>query len=965
MTPSKSPYGKTVLIAFLLASRLGVGLGAEPDALEAGFADPPQEARVRAYWWWLSGNVTRGAITRDLEWMKRTGLGGALIFDAGGGFEQGGHATVPEGPRFGSPAWRTLLRHALGEADRLGLEMSLSPQSGWNLGGPPVRPEDASKQVVWAEVRAEGPAEFDRLLPVPAHSEGFYRDIAVLAYRRNEAGSRTPIRQLEFKSGTREMGGSAPNGGVLLTDVAPGPGEPDARAADVVDLRAQLDPTGRLRWQVPAGSWRILRLGYTNNGAHVSTSSGQWQGLVLDYLDPEAVRRYWRENVEPMLDELTPAERRALRYIQTDSWELGGVNWTANFAAEFRTRRGYDLTPYLPVIAGAIIESREASNRFLNDLRKTIGDCVADNHYGTLATLAHARGLGIHPESGGPHGGPFEALKCLGRNDIPMTEFWVPSPHRPNPDNRFFVKQAACAAHIYGKRLVAAEGFTSIGPQWNDLLWQSQKPSFDHEACSGLNRVFWHTVTCSPPEMGQPGQEYFAGTHFNPNVTWARQAPAFVSYLNRCQFLLQQGQPVADALYYYGDHVPNFVRLKEDDPAHVLPGFDYDVCNEEVLLTRLSVRDGRLVLPEGVAYRLLVLPERDVMSLEAARSIHRLVQAGATVIGPRPRKTSSLRDYPRGDAELNALADDLWADCDGKTVREHRFGQGRVIWGKTARQVLKADGVPADFDYPRATADRVVDFIHRTDPRAEIYFVANQDERPAAFEAAFRVSGRQPELWDPLTGALRDAGTFRQAEGRTTLPLELAPYGSIFVLFRRPIAADAAGSGSGSRNFPQYASEQALTGPWTVAFDPKWGGPPTATFPELKDWTARPEPGIRYYSGTATYRTTFDLPAALRGAGQRLALDLGSVRNIAEVRLNGKPLGTLWAPPFRVPISEAVQAEGNVLEVAVTNTWYNRLAGDARLPEAERLTRTNIRLKPGAEPEPSGLLGPVRIETIR
>ena len=934
---------------------------APPMTLEHGFADPPREARLRAFWWWLNANVTSEAITRDLEWMKQIGMGGALVFDAGGA-TQNGHDPVPAGPLFGSPAWCKLLEHAVREADRLGLVLSLSPQSGWNLGGPTVRPEQAAKRVVWSATTVSGPAEIDQSLPVPNQKERYYTDIAVLAYRLKEQGKAVvkPIRSLDLKTVEREMGGSAPDGSVLLTDVPAGPGEPDVRLVDIVDLTSRTDPSGRLRWEASEGKWRILRFGFTNNGAHVSTSSGEWKGLVVDYLDSEALRSYWNEVVEPVLNRLGDLAGRSLKYIETDSWELGGLNWSSRFAAEFRERRGYDPLPYLPVLSGVIVESREVSNRFLNDLRKTIGDAVADNHYATLGKLAHARGLYIHPESGGPHGGPFDALKCLGRNDIPMSEFWAPSPHRPRPENRFFVKQASSAAHIYGKQLVAAEGFTSIGPQWNERLGRELKPAFDHEACAGLNLVFWHTLTCSPPSMGIPGQEYFAGSHFNPNITWARQAPALVAYLNRCQFLLQQGRIVADVLYYYGDQVPNFVRLKEDDPAHVLPGFDYDVCNEEVLLTRLRVVDGRLVLPDGVSYRLLALPKQEVHSLEAIRAIHRLVAAGATVVGPRPRRTTGLSGYPECDAELSALADDLWINGDDPARNEHHFGRGKVVWGRPVREVLAAEGVTPDVEFGTAKPDSVLDYIHRSDPRGEIFFISNQKDRLEEFTASFRIAGRTPELWDPLTGTVRPARAFRQAGGRTSLPLELAPFGSLFVLFTTSIADDI--SGPAARNYPLHLRAMELKGGWTVHFDPKWGGPGQVDLTDLVSWTERPEPGVRGYSGTASYRITFDLPETLRKPDQRLVLDLGSVREIASVRLNGTPLGVLWAPPHRVEISAAVQPTGNLMEIDVTNSWYNRVVTDASLPPERRLTRTNIRIAPNAPLEPSGLLGPVRID---
>ena len=410
------------------------------------------------------------------------------------------------------------------------------------------------------------------------------------------------------------------------------------------------------------------------------------------------------------------------------------MNWTPEFAREFTDRRGYDPLPYLPVIAGKIIENRDVSNRFLADLRKTIADCVAENHYQLFADLSHQHGLLIHPESGGPHAGPFDALKCLGLCDIPMSEFWVPSPHRPLPENRFFVKQAASAAHIYGKRLVGAEGFTSINVHWNDVPWKSFKPSFDHEACAGLNRLVIHTFTCSPPEMGLPGQEYFAGTHFNPNVTWWEQAGAMIDYFNRCQFMLQQGEFIADVCYYTGDHVPNLSQRKEADPAGALPGYDYDVLNEEQLL-KMEVAEGRVLLPSGMRYRLLALPDHKILSLPALRKIESLVQAGASVLGPKPNRTASLTTFPENEDSFHQIVERLWGE--GNTASGiHRLGHGRVLWGQTAREVLAADGDAPDFQFHETldghliekSEDGLLDFIHRymENEDTHIYFLANQ-----------------------------------------------------------------------------------------------------------------------------------------------------------------------------------------------------------------------------------------------
>lgn len=1029
------------------------------DDLAEGFAQPPVAARLRAYWWWLNGNVTNDAIDKDLRWMKDIGMGGGLVFDAGGA-TQGGHAPVPAGPMFGSPAWRKLFVHTLREADRLGLEIGLNLQSGWNLGGPLVTPARAAKVITWSQHQAQGPADLAVTLRKPRMLGDFYRDTFVLAYRlkpsavgtvarptvssssrleghteeavvdsdpdtfwvsqrgptadqpewlcltfprpvelsgvrvlgrpgygpracqwqvaadggkfrtlqsftvenKREAtvrfpivkaaefrlliesaydprqpdsprnaqvaemtlldadgrplstgGRARPIRLLVQKAAYHELGGSATDCAPLLDDDPATPGEEDVLAKDVIDLTDKLDEDGKLRWNVPAGTWSILRFGYTNNGARVSTSSGEWTGLVLDYLDADALRWYWHEVIDPIVTDAGPLCGKVWKMVQTDSWELGGVNWTADFPAEFRRRRGYDLRPWLPVIAGRVVDSRDASNRFLADLRRTIADCVAENHYGTMAALAHRHGLGIQPESAGPHTAPLDGLLCYGRSDWPMSEFWVPSPHRPTDGARFFVKQAASAAHIYGKPIVCAEGFTSIGPQWNDVLWSSQKPSFDHEACAGLNLVFWHAFTCSPKEMGLPGQEYFAGTHFNPQITWAKQAHVFVAYLNRCQFLLQQGQFVADVLYYYGNHVPNIARLKQDDPAKILPQYDYDVIDEEVLL-KAGVQDGRVTLPSGMSYRVLVLPSLKVMSLEVARKLRGLAAAGATIVGPKPEHTTGRQD----DAELKQIADELW-------------GGGRI----TPRPAREAVGVAAD-------VEGIADWIHRRTDDADIYFVCNQQPVPAHHDISFRVAGKQPELWDAVTGEHRDAAAFTQQAGRTTVPLDFPPYGSQFVIFRKPATATA---GTG-QNCLSLKPAVELTGDWQVTF-----GEQKLTFDKLVDWTTRPE--TRYFSGTATYHKKFDLPPT----PGRVFLELGNLSMLAEVRLNGQDLGVTWTPPFRVEITGAVKPTGNVLEVAVVNGWWNQLVGDPQ----HRHTQTNIRLSPKAQPQPSGLWGPVRV----
>lgn len=1085
----------------------GVACGS---TLEQEFSNPPRDARLRAYWWWINGNVTKEAITHDLEEMKAKGFGGALICDADGS-SQDGNERAPHGPTFFSAEWRELYKHTLREADRLGLEMSLNIQSGWNLGGPMVKPEDAPKKLVWAEKRVKGGARFDGQLEQPKARDGFYRDLFVIAYReatpgrptqtmatlgassaqanhpaalaadsdaasfwvsdgsnpgegpaaakpqwiaaefmnpvsvsqvtlagrpgygprecevrvsvdgktfrpvkkfvataqgettamfdpvearvvrlvvksaydprfpenpRNvqiaeikfsglsfawpdtSASARRPLQNQAQKALLKPLGSfSAPDSAPLFQELADKDGEADTDVAGALDLTEKLAADGTLRWDAPEGEWTVLRFGYTlNDHCRVSTCSEGWEGYALDPFDAGAFGRYWDAVVEPLIADAGPLAGSALKYLHTDSWEVEVANWTPTLREQFKQRRGYDLLPWLPVVAGKLVNSRSESNRFLHDFRRTMGDLAIAQHYQLFRDNAHKHGLLVHPESGGPHAVPIDAQQCLGFNDAPMSEFWAWSwKHRVGDDNRFFVKQPASAAHTYGRKLVLAEGFTTIGPHWQETLWDNLKPAFDKALCEGLNLLVWHAFVCSPKEQGVPGQQYFAGTHLNPNVTWWADSAPFFAYINRCQALLQRGRPFADVLYYYGDHVPNFAQHKRTDPALVRPGYDYDVITEEALLTRASVRGGKIVLPDGVSYRVLVLPARDVISLAVLRKVREWVAAGATVVGPKPVQASGLKDSAQADAEVKRLADELW-------------GSGKVVGDKTAREVLRSQGLPPDCAIAApAPAAEAFDFIHRVDGDAEIYFVANRATNAVSAQCTFRVSGKSPELWDAVSGTHRVAKAYEERDGLVSLPLDFAPCGSWFVVFRDRSRESGAGSQRRSENVPELTPVMDVTGAWEVTFDPKWGGPGTpVTFNALSDWTAQTDPGIKYYSGTAIYRKTIDLSElrALNPASA-LFLDLGTVRELAEVSVNGKPCGIVWAPPFRVEITDAVKPGENAIEIRAVNFWYNRVFGDQSLPVVQRLTRTNIKKlsNPGTPLMPSGLLGPVTVQT--
>lgn len=917
------------------------------------FRNPEAEFGPGCFWWWLNGNVNEASITRDLEAMKEKGFRSALIFDAGGA-EQQGNGQVPAGPMFGSPEWRKLFGHAVQEATRLGLELSLSIQSGWNLGGPDVAPQEAAKLVTWASVTVQG-GQTDVQLPMPEHRADYYEEIAVLAYPlRKDVGDLESVSDLKSKGAFGEAAFSAHDMRFLLEDKLTDDGRYHAKPEEVVDISAYVTPDGRLDWEIPAGDWEVIRFGYTNNGAHVSTASSDWQGLVVDYLNQAHFQRYWDRHVEPLLEEAGAEAGKTLRYLHTDSWELGGSNWTQGFETEFKNRRRYDLLPYLPVLAGKIIGNLEISNRFLADFRKTIGDCISANHYATFAANAERYGMGIHPESAGPHAGPFDGLKNYGHSELMMSEFWSPSNHRPTPERRFFVKQAASAAHIYDRRLVGAEGFTTIGRHWNDVIWEHMKQSFDHEVCAGANRVYFHTFTNSPEEMGIPGQEYFAGTHMNPNITWWDESIAFFQYLSRIHYMMQDGRFVADVLYYYGDHVPNIATLKASDPAGALPDFDYDVINEDRLLA-LGVRDGHLILPHGMQYRVLVLPDHATLSSRALQKIAELVRNGAAVIGPKTRKTASLMAYPDSESEVHRIAAELWGDVS--TAKGTRtVGKGIISWGYTAREWLLEQGVPADCRIERPNDSLAFDYIHHVrNDKESYYFISSQNQVNCDAEITFRVEGKLPELWNPVTGETKPARAYRQENGLTTIPLHFDPMGSWFVVFRQDIPVGQ--QGNGQRNAREFVPLDTLSGSWKVYFDEKWGAPTEVVFPELMDWTKHPNPGIRFYSGKGRYVKSLPDVDTLN---MPIWIDLGRVVDVgvARVRLNGQELGIRWTPPYRMAL-DGLKAGDNTLEVEVVNSWRNRLVGDRGQPQDQRYTKTNITIRDDWELLPSGLLGPV------
>jgi len=721
--------------------------------------------------------------------------------------------------------------------------------------------------------------------------------------------------------------------------------------AQIENISTHVSSEGRLRWTAPPGRWRIIRYLAVNTGERLKVPSPNSDGLATDHFSEQATVSYISELLRRLQAATGDLRKSALKELYLASYEVRGQVWTPSFLDEFRRRRGYDLTPYLPALSGGQLKDEDTTERVLYDCRKTQGELLVDNYYRAAVRTAAQAGLGVESEAGGPgppiHQVPVDALLANSAVTTVRGEFW---PYRPDAASMWVVKETASAAHIYGKPIVAMEAFTS-SYHWHEGP-QDLKASADRAFAEGMNHVVWHTASHHPPEAGKPGWVYYAGTHLTPNVTWWPMARPFLDYLARASFLLRQGVPVSDILHYYGDQGYNFVPPKHTDPG-TGHGFDYDVINADAIIGRLGVKDGRLVLPEGTEYGVLTLPDRDDIDLDVLRKLATLIERGATVVGRKPKRSTGYSGYPQRDNQVRELADVLWGRTTAQSG-EHQHGKGRVIWGRPLRQVLSGMKVEPDVRFSKNEAD--FDFIHRRTATADIYFVRNKTKEWLEADAAFRVSGRAPEIWDAATGHVeRGSGN--------PLHLRLPPDGSAFVVFRKNAIATPAAAPAAE---PVTLS---IDGPWEVRFERNLGAPEQATFPQLMSWTDHPVDGIRYFSGIAEYRKQWVLPGAAKP--RRAVLELGDLWAVAEVSVNGRPAKVVWQRPFTVDVTGDLEVGANDIRIRIANNWVNRLIGDAR-GAGPRIARTNVTTNSPAgtpwakvEPRRSGLFGPVRIQVTR
>ncbi len=710
--------------------------------------------------------------------------------------------------------------------------------------------------------------------------------------------------------------------------------------ADVLDLTTKMKADGTLDWTAPAGSWVILRFGYSLTGRQNHPASPEATGLEVDKLDPEAVRKY----VNTYLDMYKDATgglmgSKGLTHMILDSYEAGHMTWTKNLPAEFQKRRGYDLKIWIPVLTGRVVKSRVASEQFLWDFRKTIGELIAESHYDVIGEELHKRGMKRYTESHEDKRIYLADGMDVKRNaDVPMSAMWTPSSFGGGSNEEVRseadIRESASVAHIYGKPFVAAESMTSIMNAFT-FMPEKLKRTADLEMASGLNRFVIHTSVHQPLDDKMPGFSLGPfGQYFTRQETWGEQARPWIDYLARSCHLLQQGQFVADALVFYGENTNLTWRFREKLPE--IKGYEFDFVNATALLNVVKFENGKITTPGGGAYSVLVLDESaKMMTLPVLKKLRDLVKAGAKITGTKPEKSPSMSDDP---AEFQKVLGEIYANPNAST--------------KPATEVLQAQGIMEDVTISKAKSEIL--YVHRRTAAEDIYWLDNRSVDPNDAEISFRVAGKVPELWNPQTGKTERVG-FQIVGGRTVLSLHFESWGAFFIVFKEKTTQT-------SLILPKTTETELakIAGAWKVSFAEKRGAPASATFPALGSWSDNAEPGIKYFSGTAKYSHSFNLAKVKKG--ERILLDLGEVKNLAEVIVNGKNLGILWKTPFKMDITDAVKAGGNALEIRVTNLWVNRLIGDVQPGVTQKITFTTMPFYQADSPLlPSGLLGPVRV----
>lgn len=970
--------------------------GPEPSIKELAdnFATPPDNARPGVYWYFMDGNFSKEGITKDLEAMRDNGIGYVVFLEVNVG--------VPRGKvDFMSGEWLDIFGHIIRECKRTGIKMVLGIGPGWTgSGGPWVKGEDSMQHLVASSIEVAGCGRVKAKLEIPEPNppyfgegsftpemkedwQDFYQDVCVLAFPTPVGERRIGMIQekaLYIRHPFSSKAGVKAHFEAAEGRLAKGAVRDAIDLLKVIDISDRMDKEGNLDWEVPDGIWTVMRFGSRNNGAATRPAPTPGVGMESDKFSREALRKHLADFTDKLFEAAGDDASEVIELLHLDSWEMGAQNWNQDFRDSFKARRGYDPLPYFPAYQGFIVGDSLRTERFLWDVRKTAQELVIENHVGEVKRYAgeHGQLVSIEPYDMNP----TADLELAVSADVPMAEFWS---NGFGFNTTFAVAEGTSAAHLTGQKVVPAESFTSHLDAWRQYPG-SLKDQTDWALAAGINRIMFHTFQhqCLPDSL-RPGMTMGPyGVHWDRGQTWWEMSGAYHSYLARCQYLLQQGRTVADILYLAPEGMPHVFKAPDsayDQPGTFLPdrkGYNFDGCPPSMLM-KAEVKDGRVTFPSGASYGILVLPDYPTATPGLLEKVYSLIKDGATVMAVRPVTNSpSLSGYPGSDERVASLSASIWGES-AEAVR--RIGKGRLVKykGKTSNlypdysstALILRETMPEDF----SSRSGKVRYTHRTLDGKDIYFISNRTAESFEDECSFRVAGLNPELWDPMDGSRRKLPRFSGKDGVTRIPLSFEPNESFFIVFSPEGSDEAPASG----NIAETSVLAAIEGPWSVRFDPKWGGPSEeVTFKTLEDWTLDPDPRIRYYSGKATYRTEFDMGEEPQGD---LLVDLGNVKAMARVSLNGKDLGIAWTTPWRVEASGSIRKGKNVLEIEVVNLWQNRLIGDETKPydgpqdgkwpqwlidggkrPSDRYTFTTWRHYTADTPLlPSGLLGPVRV----
>lgn len=1026
-------YCANITVALLLSAVLTAGLsscaedgsGTGISAIEEGFENVPDSVRLAVYWYWLSDNISRDGVVKDLQAMKKAGITRAFIGNIG-------TPDVPYGPvKFMSDEWWEVTRAALKTASDLDIEIGMFNCPGWSQsGGPWVSEDQSMRYVAFKEDNVAGDGKNkvidlpdvpeSRIIdvyafPVPEgkskqwslRGEGVWplttdtamtvRSVLISVDGETEADIRLckdgkTLKDFYFdRSNFKIQVGFVPDAPVVLSLPAVKGGDfsmelrnitedvnfkvtlsevtmveryPEktfqkmcqwtlpawdeymwkaqeenggfrVAISDKIDLKPFV-VDGKIKWTAPQGDWKVVTAYMKTTGQTNAPASAEATGLEVDKMSRKHIRDHFDAYLGNILKRIPAEERRTFDIAVEDSYETGGMNWTDDMAEIFKKTYGYDPVPYLPALQGFVVENPDVTERFLWDLRRLVSDLVAYEYVGGLRDICHENGLKSWLENYGHWGFPAEFLQYGGQSDQVAGEFWAgegkPRDYEP--------RAAASCAHIYGKKQVWAESCTS-GDRAFQRYPETLKMFLDHSFTTGVTSTLLHLYVQQPDENA-PGINAWFGTEFNRHNTWFRYFDLFSDYLRRCNFLLQQGDYVADIAYFIGEDAPKMTGICDPE----LPeGYSFDFINAEVLREHSRVEDGCLVLDSGMRYRVLALPPQNDMRPEVLECIAGLVKDGLTVVGPKPERSPSLAGYPSADEKVRTVASSMW--------NSGSYGKGKVYPSGTPLQTILSDmKVAPDFLYfTPDNAPTEVRFIHRRVADAEIYFVSNEERHPVHLNLLLRNGKyRGAELWNPVTG-VRTGLAVNVKGDNTSAVIDLEKYGSTFIVLRNGAVSPLPGN---------PVAETEVPGPWRVTFEPFCGNEGfSRDFVELQDWSKSADAAVRYYSGVAHYET--DVTISDFSDGARYELDFEKVMVMGRVKVNGQDAGGVWTEPYSVDVSGFLREGANHIEVEMANNWMNRLIGDNLKPEKER--RTKVTVNPAsnddAELQESGIIGSV------